>query len=207
VFEAIYSNIKLVVVIPEHIPIHDSVAIRALAEKTDTIVIGGNTPGIITPGQAKIGIFPPIAVTPGSVGLITRSGSLSYEVCSVMNLFGIGQSTIIGMGGDKVVGTPTDKLLRLFEEDEGTKACVVLGEIGGLYEERAADYIPSMKKPVVAFVGGRASPSEKRMGHQGAIVERNVGNWNNKFEVLKKAGANVVNSPAEVGPTLKKILE
>lgn len=206
VFEAVHSGLKLVVLIPEHIPVHDSIQIRSLAEERSAIVIGGNSPGIITPGQAKIGIFPPLAVTPGNIGVITRSGSLSYEACSSINAAGFGQSTVIGMGGDKVVGTPPNRLIKLFVEDEYTEAIVLLGEIGGLYEERAAEYIGTIKKPVVAFVAGSSSPPEKRMGHQGAVIERGLGAWENKVKALQDSGAHVVDSPAKVGPILKKIL-
>lgn len=206
VFEAISAGLKLVVVVGELIPVHDGIAMRALADRSGCLVIGGNTPGVVTPGQAKIGLAPAIAYRPGTIGVISRSGSLSYEVCSTINAAGLGESTVVGIGGDRVVGTPMEKVLALFEADPGTEAVVLCGEIGGLYEERAAAFIATMKKPVVAFLAGRFAPPGKRMGHQSAIVERGVGTWESKARALKEAGAYLVESPAQIGDKLKEVL-
>lgn len=206
VLEAIAAGIRLVVVVSELMPLHDAIVMRAAADAAGAIVIGGNTPGIITPGQAKLGLAPPIAYSPGRIGVISRSGSLSYETCNGINLAGLGQSTVVGIGGDRVVGTPMERMLQLFEADPATDAVVLLGEIGGQYEERAAQYIKTMSKPVVACIAGRFAPPGKRMGHQSAIIERGVGTWQSKVDALKAAGATVVDSPAQVGPRLRQIL-
>ncbi|MBI4295252.1 MAG: succinate--CoA ligase subunit alpha [Chloroflexi bacterium] len=206
VLEALAAGIRLVVVVSELIPLHDAIAMRSAADAAGAIVIGGNTPGIITPGQAKLGLAPPIAYSPGQVGVISRSGSLSYETCNSLKLAGLGQSTVVGIGGDRVVGTPMERLLQLFQADPHTDAVVLLGEIGGLYEERAANFIATMTKPVVAFIAGKSAPPGKRMGHQSAIIERGVGTWQSKVAALTAAGAAVVDSPAQVGPRLRTIL-
>lgn len=206
VFEAIDAGIKKVVVVAEFMPLHDAIRIRALADREGAIVIGGNSPGIITPGQAKLGLAPPIAYQPGNVGVISRSGSLSYETCNSINRAGLGQSTVVGIGGDKVVGTPMERILALFEQDPATEAVVLCGEIGGQYEERAAEYIGRMKKPVVAFIAGRFAPEGNRMGHQSAIVERGVGAWESKARALREAGAYLVDSPGQIGPKLRQVM-
>lgn len=206
VFEAISAGIRLVVAVAEFIPLHDAIRIRSLADREGAIVIGGNTPGIITPGKAKLGLAPPIAYRPGNIGVISRSGSLSYETCNSINRAGLGQSTVVGIGGDKVVGTPMEKILALFDEDPDTEAVVICGEIGGQYEERAAEYVRQMRKPVVAFIAGRFAPPGKRMGHQSAIIQQGIGTWESKARALSHAGAVVVDSPGKIGPKLREIL-
>ncbi|MDD3732346.1 MAG: succinate--CoA ligase subunit alpha, partial [candidate division Zixibacteria bacterium] len=188
--EAIRAGIKFLVVIPEHIPIHDMLHIREEAVRGGTIVIGGNTAGIITPGQANLGIMPDIAFAPGRVGTVSRSGSITYYVADTLTRTGYGESTCVGLGGDPVLGSTFDEILLKFEADDQTKAVVMTGEIGGVYEERACTVIPKMKTPVLAMIGGIFAPPGKRMGHAGAIVEGKMGTAKEKLEMLADAGAH-----------------
>ncbi|RLE55383.1 MAG: succinate--CoA ligase subunit alpha, partial [Candidatus Methanomethylicota archaeon] len=172
VSEAILAGVKNVVVITEHVPVHDAIKMIALAKLKGARIIGPNTPGIITPGKCKVGIMPGSVFTPGNIGIVSRSGTLTYEIALNLTNAGLGQSTCIGIGGDPVVGLSFLDILELFREDEQTKAVVIIGEIGGDAEERAAEYIErtNYPKPVVAFIAGRSAPPGKRMGHAGAII-------------------------------------
>ncbi len=201
--EAIYAGIKFIVVVPEHIPILDMMTIRKEAQKFGTIVLGGNTAGIITPGEANLGIMPDIAFKPGRVGTVSRSGSLTYYVADTLSRTGYGETTCVGLGGDPVLGSTFNEILELFEQDEKTKAVVLVGEIGGVYEEMAKPTIEKMKKPVIGMVGGLFAPPGKRMGHAGAIVEGEMGTAQSKLKALEEAGAYI----AKTFLNIPKILE
>ncbi len=188
--ESIRAGIKFIVVVPEHIPIHDMLVVRKEALKYGATVLGGNTAGIITPGEANLGIIPDIAFKPGRVGTVSRSGSLTYYIADTLTSAGYGETTCVGLGGDPVLGSTFDEILWKFEEDDKTKAVVMAGEIGGVYEERARDVIAKMKTPVIAMIGGVFAPPGKRMGHAGAIVEGNMGTAESKLKVLEEAGAH-----------------
>ena len=205
--EAIDAGLQVVTVITEHIPVHDEMRFIELARRQDSYIIGPNTPGIITPGQCKLGIMPAHVFKPGRVGLISRSGTLTYEVAASLSEAGFGQSTAIGLGGDPVVGMSFVDALKLFEEDDGTDATVIIGEIGGSAEEEAAIYIKKhIKKPVIAYIAGRTAPKGKRMGHAGAIVSGKTGTADGKIKALKKAGTTVINRPIDVDEALQKLL-
>jgi succinyl-CoA synthetase alpha subunit len=170
-------------------------------------LIGPNCPGVITPGEARVGIMPGHVFSPGRVGVISRSGTLVYEAVAQLSARGIGQSTCVGVGGDPVIGTSQVEVLRMFNEDPGTDAVVLIGEIGGVAEQESAAFIASeMKKPVVAFVGGATAPPGRRMGHAGAIIVGEAGTAKAKKEALKKAGATISDSPAEIGATIEAVL-
>lgn len=203
--EAIYAGIKFIVVIPEHIPIFDMMQIRKEALKHNALVIGGNTAGIITPGEANLGIMPDIAFSPGRVGTVSRSGSLTYYVADTLTRTGYGETTCVGLGGDPVLGTTFDEILLLFEKDVKTKAIVLVGEIGGVYEEKAKDTISKMKKPVIAMVGGLFAPPGKRMGHAGAIVEGEMGTAQSKLKALEKGGAYIAKTFLDIPEILKRL--
>ncbi|MEE9191970.1 MAG: succinate--CoA ligase subunit alpha [Candidatus Aerophobetes bacterium] len=207
-FEAMEAQIKLVVLITEHVPVHDAMEIRAMANAEGAVVIGPTTPGIIYPGKMKIGIMPGNMFCPGNVGLISRSGTLTYEIAGNLCEVGIGQSTAVGMGADSVVCTPLSELLSMFEEDKETHLVVVVGEVGGTEEEEAAEYIKTeMKKSVVAYVAGHSVPPGKRMGHAGAIVQRGMGSARSKVRALKEAGVKVAQRPTEVAELVKSVLK
>jgi succinyl-CoA synthetase alpha subunit len=203
--EAIRAGIKFVVVIPEHIPIHDMLYVREEAVRFGTTVIGGNTAGLITPGEANLGIMPDIAFEAGRVGTVSRSGSITYYVADTLTRSGYGQTTCVGLGGDPVLGSTFDEILLKFEEDEKTKAVVMCGEIGGVYEERTADVIPNMKTPILAMIGGIFAPPGKRMGHAGAIVEGKMGTAKEKLDILANAGAHPCKTFLDIPETLKKL--
>lgn len=206
-FEAIDAGIKTVVIITEHVPVHDEMAIMALAKERGTIVVGPNTFGIVSPGKCKMGIMPSAVFnTPGKVGVVARSGTLSYEITFNLNDAGVGQSTVVGLGGDRVVGLNFVDVLKMFEADSGTEAVVLVGEIGGNAEEVAASYIKEMTKPVVAFLAGRSAPPGKRMGHAGAIIERGKGTFDSKVKALTEAGVKVAKLPWEVADLVLKSL-
>lgn len=205
-FESI-RHLDLVVIISEHIPVHDSLDIMAYANQMDTTVIGPNTPGVISPGVGKLGIMPTHIFKEGNVGLISRSGTLTYEIASELTRAGIGQSTCVGIGGDPVIGTNYIDILKRFEEDDGTDSVVLIGEIGGNAEEKAAEYIKNeMTKPVVSYIAGRTAPPGKRMGHAGAIIQGNTGTVASKTEALNDAGVEVAKKPSEIVELLKKVL-
>jgi len=192
--EAIHAGIELIVVVPEHIPIQDMLRIRKEAHEAGTTVIGGNTAGIISPGKANIGIMPQIAFEEGCVGTISRSGSITYYVADTLTNSGYGETTCVGLGGDPVLGSTFAEILEFFDEDEATRAVVMMGEIGGVYEEQAAQVIDQMSKPVIAMVGGVFAPPGKRMGHAGAIVEGHLGTAKSKLDALRAGGAHTADT-------------
>lgn len=202
--EAMDAGIRTIVVITEHIPIKDSIQLMAHAQRKNTVIIGPNTPGIITPGECKLGIMPAHVFKRGVVGIASRSGTLTYEIAAELTKHGLGQSTCFGLGGDPVVGLSFVDALRLFEGDLQTKAAVLIGEIGGNAEERAAEHIANSNypKPVVAFVAGRSAPPGKRMGHAGAIVMGKAGTAESKIEAFKAAGVMVAERPSDVARLL-----
>jgi succinyl-CoA synthetase alpha subunit len=205
-FEAI-SHLELAVIITEHIPVHDSMEIINYALKNDCKIIGPNTPGIITPGVGKLGIMPTHIFNPGDIGIVSRSGTLTYEVASQITNAGLGQSTCLGIGGDPVVGLDFAEVLQKFEEDPQTKAMVMIGEIGGNAEEKAAEYIAeNITKPVVAYIAGRTAPPGKRMGHAGAIIEGEAGTAETKIKALKSAGVEVAQQPSQIADIIKEII-
>jgi len=203
--ESIRAGVRYVVVIPEHIPIFDMMAIRKEAQKNAATVLGGNTPGIISPGQANLGIMPDIAFERGRVGVVSRSGSIIYYVADTLTRTGYGESTCVGLGGDPVLGSTFAEILWEFENDPDTRAVVMTGEIGGVYEEMAVDTIRGMKKPVLVMIGGIYAPPGKRMGHAGAIVEGKMGTAKEKLETLASAGAYPCRTFIDIPETLKKL--
>ena len=203
--EAIRAGIKFLVIIPEHIPMHDMLHVRREAVKYGATGIGGNTAGIITPGEANLGIMPDIAFSPGRVGTVSRSGSITYYVADTLTRSGYGETTCVGLGGDPVLGSTFDEILWKFEEDDKTKAVVMCGEIGGVYEERATEVIGKMKTPVLAMIGGVFAPPGKRMGHAGAIVEGKMGTAQDKLDALGAAGAHPCKTFKDIPATLKKL--
>lgn len=203
--EAIYAGIKLIVVVPEHIPILDMMTVRKEAQKFGTIVLGGNTAGIITPGEANLGIMPDIAFKPGRVGTVSRSGSLTYYVADTLSRTGYGETTCVGLGGDPVLGSTFNEILELFDRDEKTKAVVLVGEIGGVCEEMAGATIKKIRKRVIGMVGGVFAPPGKRMGHAGAIVEGEMGTAQSKLKALEEAGAYLAKTFLDIPRILKKL--
>ncbi len=196
--EAVSAGIGRIVVVPEHVPVHDIMAMRALAERAGVFALGPTTPGVLAPGIGKMGIMPVSLFTPGQVGIVSRSGTLAYEFAGVLTAAGIGQSTVLGMGADPVVLTGLRDILRRFEEDPATAAVVIVGEVGGSQEEDAASFIATgMAKPVAAFIAGRSAPPEKRMGHAGAIVRGASGAAADKERVLADAGATILHVPGD----------
>jgi succinyl-CoA synthetase alpha subunit len=203
--ETIDAGIKLIVIVPEHIPIRDVVKMRSYAIEKGVFALGPTTPGILVPGKGKMGIMPASLFAPGRVGIISRSGTLSYEFAGILSQNSVGQSTVVGMGADPVVLRNLPDILELFEKDEGTDAVIIVGEVGGEQEEKAAGFISrKMSKPVAAYIAGRHSPEGKKMGHAGAIVRGATGTVEGKKEVLRAAGAEVLESPIHVGPWAKK---
>ena len=205
-FEAI-RHLDLVVIISEHIPVHDSMKIMAYAKEMDTTIIGPNTPGIISPGVGKLGIMPTHIFKEGNVGVISRSGTLTYEIASELTNAGIGQSTAVGIGGDPVTGDNYVDILKRFEKDDQTDAVVLIGEIGGTAEERAGKYIAEeMSKPVVSYIAGRTAPPVKKMGHLGAIIKGSSGTVESKNKALNEACVKKKKKPSEIVDLLKKVM-
>jgi len=208
IFEASEADIPLIVCITEGIPLLDMVTVHRYLKGKSTRLIGPNCPGVMSPGKCKAGIMVGEIHLPGNVGVVSRSGTLTYEVVSQLTGLGIGQSTCVGIGGDALAGSTFVDILRLFQADEDTKAVVLIGEIGGAMEQEAAEFIShNMTKPVVAFVAGNTAPAGKRMGHAGAIITGRAGKASEKMKALSQAGATIAPSPAEVGLTVKKVLE
>jgi len=207
VLEAADAGIPLVVCITEGIPTLDMVRVQAFLKGRKTRLIGPNCPGIITPGECKIGIMPGSIHTPGPVGVVSRSGTLTYEAVGQLTSRGIGQSTCIGIGGDPIIGTQFVDALELFGKDSATRGIVLIGEIGGTAEEEAARFIrENIKVPVVAFIAGRTAPPGKRMGHAGAIISGGRGTAGEKVEALRAAGIRVVDSPGSIGEAMAEAL-
>ena len=207
VLEAAYAEVPLIVCITEGVPTLDMVRVRRFLRGSSITVIGPNCPGVITPGQARVGIMPGDVFSPGKVGVISRSGTLVYEAVAQLTARGIGQSTCVGVGGDPVVGTTQVEVLRMFNDDAGTAAIVLIGEIGGLAEQQTAEFIAAeIKKPVMAFIAGATAPPGRRMGHAGAIIVGAAGTARAKKEALAAAGATIIDSPAEIGAVAEGVL-
>jgi len=208
ILEAIDAGMSLVVCITEGIPVLDMVKVHRYLKGKSTRLIGPNCPGVMSPGKCKAGIMVGEIHLPGSVGVVSRSGTLTYDVVSQLTNLGIGQSTCVGIGGDALPGSTFVDILELFEEDQDTKAVVLIGEIGGTMEQEAAEFIShKMTKPVIAFIAGSTAPPGKRMGHAGAIITGSAGKASEKIKALSQAGATIAPNPAEVGLTTKKVLE
>ncbi|MFQ5965486.1 MAG: succinate--CoA ligase subunit alpha [Candidatus Scalinduaceae bacterium] len=208
IIEAVEAGIKLIICITEGIPIIDMLRVKTYLSTKTSRLIGPNCPGIITPGESKIGIMPGYIHIPGNVGVVSRSGTLTYEAVWQLTTRNIGQSTCIGIGGDPVIGTSFIDVLRLFQEDNGTKAIVLIGEIGGSAEEEAAEFIKQeITKPVISFIAGLTAPEGKRMGHAGAIIASGKGTVEEKVSCLRDANVTVVNNPADIGETVANVFK
>jgi len=197
--ETIAAGVRLIVIVTEHVPVHDVMELKAFAAGRQVRLVGPTSPGIITPGQAKMGIMPGNMFSPGRIGVISRSGTLAYETCADLASAGLGQSTVVGMGADPVPLTGMCELLRLFDEDPDTDLVVLVGEVGGTQEEEAARLIARrMTKPVVAYIAGHSAPEGKRMGHAGAVIHGGAGTAQSKMDALRAAGVQVARYPLEV---------
>jgi succinyl-CoA synthetase alpha subunit len=208
IMEAADAGVPLVVCITEGIPVSDMVMVHNYLKGKQTRLIGPNCPGLISPGKCKVGIMAGEIHLPGNIGVVSRSGTLTYETVAQLTSLGIGQSTCVGIGGDPMPGSTFADILKLFQEDKDTRAVVLIGEIGGTAEQEAAKFIKDkMTKPVVAFVAGATAPPGRRMGHAGAIISGSSGTAQDKMAALAAAGVTIAPSPAEIGTTIKKVLE
>ncbi|WJH33258.1 succinate--CoA ligase subunit alpha [Paenibacillus sp. CC-CFT747] len=208
IMEAVDADLDLVICITEGIPVLDMVKVSRYMEGKRTVLIGPNCPGVITPGESKIGIMPGYIHAPGHVGVVSRSGTLTYEAVHQLTTRGIGQSSAVGIGGDPVKGSEFIDILKMFNEDPDTYAVIMIGEIGGTAEEEAAEWIEAnMTKPVVGFIGGKTAPAGKRMGHAGAIISGGKGTAAEKVATLERCGIKVAPTPSEMGSTLVSVLE
>ncbi|XZQ55214.1 MAG: succinate--CoA ligase subunit alpha [Arsenophonus sp.] len=206
ILEAINSGIKLIITITEGIPISDMLTVKAKLDEIGVRMIGPNCPGIITPGECKIGIQPGYIHRPGKIGIISRSGTLTYEAVKQITDVGLGQSTCVGIGGDPILGSNFIDIIKLFQADPKTEIIVIIGEIGGIAEEEAAVYIKQhVTKPVVAYISGITAPNDKRMGHAGAIIAGGKGTANHKFSILSSVGVKIVRNLDEIGETVKQL--
>lgn len=205
--EAINSGIKMIITITEGIPVRDMIKVKAYLNQNPGVrMIGPNCPGIITPKQTKIGIMPGFIFESGPIGVVSRSGTITYESVYQISKHGLGQSTVVGIGGDPVLGSTMLDIIKLFNEDDETEAVLMIGEIGGTAEEEAAEWISkNMKKPVIAYIAGVTAPPGKRMGHAGAIISGGKGTAQEKMRVLRENGVTVVENPAEIGSTVAKV--
>ncbi|TMB97400.1 MAG: succinate--CoA ligase subunit alpha [Chloroflexi bacterium] len=207
VLEAAYAEIPVIICITEGVPTMDMVRVRRFIRGSSLTVIGPNCPGVITPDEARVGIMPGYVFSKGSVGVISRSGTLVYEAVAQLTARGIGQSSCVGIGGDPVVGTTQVEALKMFNDDAETSALVLIGEIGGLAEQQSAEYIATeMRKPVIAFIAGATAPPGRRMGHAGAIIVGAAGTAQAKKDALRAAGATIAESPAEIGEVTERVL-
>ena len=208
IMEAADAGVSVVVCITEGIPTFDMIKVKTFLREKPAALIGPNTPGIISPGKCKIGIMPGHIHKPGTIGILSRSGTLTYEAVQQVTRQGYGQSTAVGIGGDPIVGLKYIELLKLFRDDPGTEAVILIGEIGGTAEDEAAEYIKKeFPKPVVGFIAGQTAPPGRRMGHAGAIIAGGKGTAKEKMDALRAAGVHVAQSPAEIGATLKAALK
>jgi succinyl-CoA synthetase alpha subunit len=207
IMEAANSGIKVIVTITEGIPVKDMVAVAEYLRCRNSVLIGPNCPGVITPGEAKVGIMPGFIHKPGTIGIISRSGTLTYEAVNQVTLAGLGQSTCVGIGGDPIIGTTTLGIVKMFMQDEKTEGIIMIGEIGGPMETEAAYWIKENgTKPVVGFIAGKTAPKGRRMGHAGAIIGGKEDTAQAKIEILKSCGIYVAESPADIGRTMAKVL-
>ena len=203
--ETIDAGVKFIIVVPEHIPVKDVIKMRNYAIEKNVFALGPTTPGVLVPGKGKIGIMPASLFAPGRVGIISRSGTLSYEFAGILSEGHVGQSAVVGMGADPVVLKNLADILEVFQEDEGTDGVIIVGEVGGEQEEKAAGFIArKMNKPVAAYIAGRFSPQGKRMGHAGAIVRGASGTVQGKHDALRAAGVEILESPIHVADWAKK---
>jgi succinyl-CoA synthetase alpha subunit len=208
IMEAADAGIELIACITEGVPVLDMVVAKGYLAGRNCRLLGPNCPGVITPGKCKIGIMPGYIHRPGSIGVTSRSGTLTYEAVDQLSQSGLGQSTCVGIGGDPIIGMTFVEVLQMFNRDAQTEAVVLIGEIGGELEEEAAEYIRTgFRKPVVAFIAGQNAPPGRRMGHAGAVISGRSGSPHHKMEALRAAGAVVVENPADMGPAMKRVLQ